>query len=175
MVTLHALGISTSSYAGDTAIPECDDEDEHDDTVEDQQQDEVMPFENITVDSNTHTGKPLLFMYDCETTGGSFYQDHIMEIGSAVIAPDGVSISNHEFSSLCHTSRHIVRKGLIVVYQLLFFIVIAIIVSEKCGITARDLYNQPNFSTVLKNFIKWIQECLQEAQQEQDYYPRKLL
>ena len=175
MVTLHALGISISSYAGDTAIPECDDEDEHDDTVEDQQQDEVMLFENITVDSNTLTGKPLLFMYDCETTGGSFYIDHIMEIGSAVIAPDGVSITNHEFSSLCHTSRQIVRKSLIVVYQLLFFIVIVIIVSEKCGITARDLYNQPNFSTVLKNFIKWIQECLQEAQQEQDYYPRKLL
>ena len=108
-------------------------------------------------------------MYDCETTGGSFYQDHIIEIGSAVIAPDGVSISNHEVSSLCHTSCHVVCKGLIVVYQPLFFIVIAIIVSEKCGITACDLYNQPNFSTVLKNFIKWIQECLQEAQQEQDY------
>ena len=42
----------------------------------------------------------------------SFYQDHIVEVGSMVIAPDGVSISNDEFSSLCHTSRHIARKGL---------------------------------------------------------------
>lgn len=130
-----------------------------------------MPFKKITVDSNAHTGSPLLFMYDCEITGGRFYQDHIMEIGSAVIAPDGVSTSNHEVSSLCHTSYHVVCKGLIVVYQPLFFIVIAIIVSENCEITACDLYNQANFSTVLKNFIKWIQECLQEAQQEQDYYP----
>ena len=48
-----------------------------------------------------------------------------------------------------------------------------ITVSEKCGITAHDLNNQPNFSTVFKNFIKWMQECLQEAQQEWDYHPRK--
>ena len=114
MVTMHALGISTSTYAGDTAIPECSDDD---DAVEDQQQDGVTPFENITADSNTRTGKPLLFMYDCETTGGSFYQDHIMEIGSAVIAPDGVSFSNEEFSSLCHASCHIVHKGLIIVHH----------------------------------------------------------
>lgn len=107
---MHALGISISTYAGDTAILECND---NNDAVEDQQQDGVIPFENITADSNTCTGKPLLFMYDCETTSGSFYQGHIMEIGSAVIAPDGVSISNEEFSSLCHTSRHIVHKGLI--------------------------------------------------------------
>ena len=82
-----------------------------DKAVEDQQQDEVTPFENIAVDSNTRTGKPLLFLYDCETTGGSFHQDHIMEIGSTVIIPDGVSISNEKFCSLCHTSRHIVCKG----------------------------------------------------------------
>ena len=37
IITLHALIITTSSYAGDTAIPECDDEDDHDDIVEDQQ------------------------------------------------------------------------------------------------------------------------------------------
>ena len=109
MVTLQALGISISLYDGDTAVAECEDDD--DDNV-DEQQDEDTPFENITVDSITCSGKHLLFMYDCETTGGSFYQDHIVEIGSVVIAPDDVSISNEEFSSLCHTSRHIARKGL---------------------------------------------------------------
>ena len=112
MVTMHAFGNSTSIYAGDTAIPECDDDDD-DEAVEDQQQNEVTPFENITADSNTCTGKRLLFMYDCETTGGSFYQDHIMEIGSIVIIPDGVSISNEELCSLCHTSRYVVRKDFI--------------------------------------------------------------
>ena len=168
---MHAFGISTSTYGGDTAIPECDD-DGDDEAVEDQQQDEVTPFENIAVDFNTRTGNPLLFLYDCETTGGSFHQDHIMEIGSTVIIPDGVSISNEEFCSLCHTSRHIVCKGLLLYISKLSLLCV-ITVSEKCGITARDLYNQPTFSTVFKNFMKWIQECLQEAQQEQDYYPRK--
>ena len=117
MVTLQAVGISTSLYVGDTAVPECDD----DDNVE--EQDEDIQFENITVDSITHCGKPLLFMYDCETTGGSFYQDHIVEIGSVVIAPDGVSISNEEFFSLCHTSRHITRKGYFhLFYQITFIL-----------------------------------------------------
>ena len=59
-----------------------------------------------------HAVVNLLFMYDCETTGGSFYQDHIVEVGSMVIAPDGASISNDKFSSLCHTPRHIAHKGL---------------------------------------------------------------
>ena len=63
MVTLQALGISTSLYVGDTAVVECEDDD--DDNV-DEQQDEDIPFENITVDFITCSGKPLLFMYDCE-------------------------------------------------------------------------------------------------------------
>ena len=67
---------------------------------------------SLLIPLRTCSGKRLLFMYDCETTGGSFYQDHIVEIGSMVIAPDDVSISNQEFSSLCHSSHHIARKGL---------------------------------------------------------------
>ena len=44
--------------------------------------------------------------------------------------------------------------------------------SEKCGITSRDLFNQPNFTTVLTNFIKWIDTCVNEAQQNGvSYYP----
>ena len=108
MVTLQAVGISTSLYVGDTAVPVCEDDDDN----EEDEQDEDIPFESVTVNSIPCSGKPLLFIYDCETTGGSFYQDHIVEVGSMVIAPDGVSISNNEFSSLCHTSRHIAHKGL---------------------------------------------------------------
>ena len=45
-------------------------------------------------------------------------------------------------------------------------------VSEKCGITARDLFNQPNFSTVLTNFTQWINTCVDEAQlSDVPYYP----
>ena len=84
---------------------------EDDDNEEDEQDEDIL-FENVTVNSTPCSGKLLLLIYDCETTGFIFYQDHIVEVGSMVIAPDGVSISNDKFSSLCHTSRHITRKGL---------------------------------------------------------------
>ena len=51
--------------------------------------------------------KQLLFLYDCETTGGSHYEEHIIEIASAVMAPDELSITKMEFTSLCYTSRRI--------------------------------------------------------------------
>ena len=58
-------------------------------------------------------GKQLLFLYDCETTGGSHYDEHIIEIASVVIVPDdlNVSITKTEFTSLCHTSRRIHPMG----------------------------------------------------------------
>ena len=58
-------------------------------------------------------GKQLLFLYDCETTGGSHYDEHIIEIASIVIVPDdlNVSITKTEFTSLCHTSRRIHPMG----------------------------------------------------------------
>ena len=44
--------------------------------------------------------------------------------------------------------------------------------SEKCGITARDLFNQPTFTTVFNNFVAWIKTCVTEAQQSGvPYYP----
>ena len=64
-----------------------------------------------TTDPMVDNGEQLLFIYDCETTGGSHLRDHIMDVGSVVVAPEGVSISTTEFSSLCHTSQHIVRQG----------------------------------------------------------------
>ena len=48
--------------------------------------------------------------------------------------------------------------------------------SEKYGITARDLFNQPNFSTVLTTFLQWIDTCVNEAQQSGvSYYPGLLI
>ena len=57
------------------------------------------------------SSEPLLFFYDCETTGESHVVDHIIEITTMVLVPDGVHITNLEFSSLCHTSRLINAQG----------------------------------------------------------------
>ena len=58
-------------------------------------------------------GKPLLFLYDCETTGFSYYgSDRIIEIASTILVPDNVpDITDSEFSSLCYTSRQSNPKG----------------------------------------------------------------
>ena len=57
--------------------------------------------------------RKLLFFYKCETTGGSHYEDHIIEIGAAVIVPDNLtsSITTTEYASLCHTTRPIDPNG----------------------------------------------------------------
>ena len=61
--------------------------------------------------TNSLNRKQLLFLYKCETTGLSHYDDHIIEIASVVIVPDSLTISQTEFSSLCHTSHHICTDG----------------------------------------------------------------
>ena len=64
------------------------------------------------MDVTPNDGDLLLFFYDCETTGGSYHHDHFTEVATTVIVvPDGVHITNTEFSSLCHTSCHIAWKG----------------------------------------------------------------
>ena len=118
MVTLQAVGITTSSYSANTALevdttPEGDGAETEEDLV-----DEAEPVSPVRTDSSTtdpilDNGKPLLFFYDCETTGGSHLRDHIIEVGSVVEIPEGASITTTEFSSLCHTSLHIVRQGLV--------------------------------------------------------------
>ena len=47
--------------------------------------------------------EPLLFLYDCETTGLSIYNDHITDIASKVIACP-VPLLTPSFSSLIKTS-----------------------------------------------------------------------
>ena len=83
---------------------------------------------------------PLLFFYDCESTGGSTYDDHIIEVGAKVVAaPDSADIPQLEYSSLIHSSRTIVKA-----------------VQSKCGISARMLVTEPPFRHVLEEFLQWI-------------------
>ena len=54
---------------------------------------------------------PLLFLYDCETTGLSIYNDHITDIASKVIACP-VPLLTPSFSSLVKTSKYISAPGM---------------------------------------------------------------
>ena len=55
--------------------------------------------------------QPLLVLYDCETTGFSIYNDHIIEI-AAEIVDCPLPYNNISFSSLVKTSRQIKAEGI---------------------------------------------------------------
>ena len=175
MVTLEAVGICTSTYSGDMAIEEPVPEDSAIEDTENVQYYDEEPG-NLLCSSSTISldGKHLLFFYDCETTGWSHHNDHIIEIASSVMVPDNVSVSTTEFSYLCRTSRHIAAIG---IYQYTRYMYNPIYppVSKKCGITAQILFGQPSFSIVFHEFLEWIKQCVQEASSNNDlYYPGML-
>ena len=65
--------------------------------------------ESMEVSSDDNT-RPLLFLYDCETTGLSIYNEHIIEIATVVV-DSPVSYSNTTFESLVKTARSISPSG----------------------------------------------------------------
>ena len=75
-------------------------------------------------DSFPTYAKRLMFLFDCETTGGSHYSDHIIEIASTVIIPDNTSITTVEFSSfVAHLNtypvlviQHLDRKISVIIF-----------------------------------------------------------
>ena len=85
------------------------------------------------------------------------YNDHIIEVGTKVVAvPDSVSISQHEYGSLIHSSQNIAKA-----------------VQDKCGITMQILVAEPQFRHVLEELLAWICSTVQEVEQSQalQYYP----
>ena len=115
-------------------------------------------------------GKPLLFMYDCESTGGSIYQDHIVEMAAVVLAPDDVIISETSFSQLCKTSLPISTVGNNIILLHLFS---PLTVKKKCGICNYLPLNERPFDAVFPEFLRWVEECLKDAGESTDtsFYP----
>lgn len=108
------LGFNTSAYG--SAVTENNDANDRNDinTSDDiELTDHDAPSSPLidVADMTPENSNPLLFFYDCETTGGSHHQDYIMEIASEVLLLDNITITKSEFASLCHTSRRIVQKG----------------------------------------------------------------
>ena len=176
MATLQAVGVSVSHYTGysvsdDNCIPDEQIDTADTNCIPDEQIDTAdtpIPLLQDTSDATPDEGE-LLFLYDCETTRGSSHNDHIMELASMVIVSDDVNISKPHFTSLCNTSRHIVQKGLYVcMYVSNTNNLVISTVSEKCGITSCMLYNQPSFNNVFQQFIKWIEHCVLEVQQQKE-------
>ena len=66
---------------------------------------------NNVIEDSSGDAYPLLFFYDCETTGFSVYNEHITEIAAKVVGVPLSSFSQPTFSSLVKTSRNISKKG----------------------------------------------------------------
>ena len=143
MVTLRAVGCTTTEYVGSSgtadsseSLTDVDCEEAEDDEAEadnDATGDDCDPSaDNRDTEELQSNMLPLLFFYDCESTGGSTYDDHIIEVGAKVVAaPDSADIPQLEYSSLIHFSRTIVKA-----------------VQSKCGISARMLVTEPPFRHV---------------------------
>ena len=118
MATLQYVGIDTSLYTSQTAVqPDLLDSDDNrppDDRLLDDCDDDVQLDDGVDVTPND--SEPILFFYDCKTTRGSYHRDHIIEVAATVAVPDGLHITSTQFSSLCHASHHIARKGNINTY-----------------------------------------------------------
>ena len=62
---------------------------------------DITPADDTTADAH-----PLLFFFDCETTGFSILSDHIMEIAAKVVAIPQASISKPAYQSCTHSKKH---------------------------------------------------------------------
>ena len=73
--------------------------------------------ERKEIDSNERAGflsltaSPLLFFYDCESTGANVHKDRIIEIAAEVVGPSTRYITARLFSELCYTPYSITGAG----------------------------------------------------------------
>ena len=92
-----------------------------------------------------------------------------------VLPPERVQITNPEFSSLSHTSRKISAQCSCYKHtrtHMFILLSLIIVATRLCGIKAVDLVDQPDFTTVFSRFVKWMVNCLNQAQQSGTlYYP----
>ena len=165
MITLRAVGCTTAEYVGSSSTAEAtsstviEEGDEEEDEEDQPSEDENNESEEVSadVDGPSEDELPLLFFFDCETTGGSMYNDHIIEVGAKVVAvPGSAGITEHRYGSLIHSSRSIAKA-----------------VQSKCGITAQMLVTEPPFRHVLEELLAWISSTIQEVKQWQQlkYFP----
>ena len=155
MITLRAVGCTTAKYVGSSATAEATSSAaiEEKDCVDDEDQpfgyeDNADESEEVStgVDGPSSDELPLLFFFDCESTGGSMYSDDIIEVGAKVVAvPNSVNITQHQYGSLIHSSRSIAK-----------------VVQSKCGITAQMLVAEPLFLHVLEELLAWISSTVKK-------------
>lgn len=151
MEALQGVGNVVGEYVGD-GQGECEDTSQA-----------VVGFDSVGADIDgtveqmeisSHDASPLLFLYDCESTGLSIYNDHIIEI-AAEVANCAVPYSNSSFTSLVKTSRWIPTKG---TYHNLEVKIYNgnLLVTRVTNITPTMIRGERPLSVVLPMFFEWL-------------------
>lgn len=120
-------------------------------------------------------GHPLLFFYDCETTGFSVYNEHITEIAAKVVGFPLSLLSRPAFSSLVMTTRNIPKVGEYMYIQYYGEVDYDFLttVSRITGITTSMLSSERPPSVVLSDFLQWLLITTDEVTESTDitHYP----
>ena len=95
-------------------------------------------------------GHCLYCVLDLETTGFSRSQNHIIEVAAQILKHDGVMIENGSFSSLIRPPMNIPP-----------------FVATLTGITDEMVMESPNFSTVIQEFFKFINDRVDDVVESQ--------
>ena len=149
MMTLQAVSCTTAEYVDSAKATGCTITKERDVVGDeaDQPSEDEGEDEEVTSDVNRSSSDALhlLFFFHCKSTGGSTYNDHIIEVGAKVVAvPSSVSISQHHYGSLIHFSLNIAQA-----------------VQPRYGITMQMLAAEPPITHVLEELYAWISSTVQ--------------
>ena len=122
------------------------------------------------MDAIPNDDEPLYFFYDCETTRRSYHCDHIIEVATSVIVPDG-TFPSHSFPIYVIHLVTLLGKVINDIHILLMHYSFSI--REMWHNTIHAVYNQPMLSAVLQKFLQWISACIGEVQQQKSlsHYP----
>ena len=102
--------------------------------------------------SESDGSRPLLILFNSETTGLSIYSDHITDIGAKVLTPP-VNLSVPTFSYLVRTARTISTTAKM---KLDYIICSVLKVCMVTGITNTLLRGERPLSVVMPMFLEWL-------------------
>lgn len=122
---------------------------------------------------NEGSKTPLLILYDCETTGFSIYDEHIIEVAAKIINCPTVH-NGLTFSSLVRTARRIQAKGKFTINPCSLVDTHSIAVKVH-KIRATMLLGEKPLSIVLPELIKWISTVTADVSEAtgSPHYPGK--
>lgn len=153
MGALQGLGSAVGEYAGDG----------HGELESDSVAQAVVDGVDVNVDDDGSleqhedtTDSALFVLYDCETTGLSIYNDHIIEIAAEVVHCP-VPNTNLSFSSLVKTSRRIPLPGINQHKKLNWQCLMPhYLVIRVTNITPTMIRGEKPLSVVFKEFQNWL-------------------